>query len=438
MVGLRSHVGGGISAQVIIAAARRWLAAHLRRPFASLVLLLALFLILTSIGLVMVLSASSVESFLHNGSPYNVFVRQLAFCAIGFVLFFVGMRVEPSRLRRASPMLLLVGLVLLAGVLIPGVGVAISGARKWYSVAGLSFQPSEPVKVAFALWGAHVLARRRRAGWSQVLSPLLPVAIAILTLVVLEPDLGTAVSIGILVFALLFFGGAPMKIVAAVGAGGVAGVVALGLAAGYRSARISSFLNPGDTSPLGASYQSTQALYALSDGGWLGRGLGQGASKWSYLPNASNDFIFAVVGEELGTLGGALVIVLFATLACVGLRIARRTRDRWLQILVSSLTAWLVGQAAINIGYVVGLLPVTGIPLPLISSGGTSLVMVMFAFGLLAGAAVREPEALAVIRSGQAPVVSRLTGVGRPPGSARMRRFRMRRPTPGHRAGPRL
>ncbi|MCE3554084.1 putative lipid II flippase FtsW [Pseudonocardia sp. RS11V-5] len=403
-----SRPTGSVRAVVAVVSGR--LTAWLQRPLASFTLLVGLFGLLTVTGLVMVLSASSVESLLQSGSSYGVFARQLAFCAAGLVLFVLGMRVDPAWLRRASPVLLLGGLVLLAGVLVPGVGTAIAGARKWYSVAGLSFQPSEPAKIALALWGAHVLARLRRPRWKDLLSPLLPVAVLMLTLVVLEPDLGTAVSLAILVLALLYFGGAPWRLLAAIGGGGLLGVVLLGLTAGYRHSRIASYLNPDTADPLGAAYQSTQALYSLSDGGWFGQGLGQGASKWSYLPNASNDFIFAILGEELGTIGGLLLIGLFAALAYVGLRIAARTRDRWLQIVAATLTTWLVGQAAINIGYVVGLLPVTGIPLPMISSGGTSLVVTMFAFGVLAGAACREPEAAAVLRRGQAPFLARLVG----------------------------
>jgi cell division protein FtsW len=394
-----------------VSAVRGNLDSWARRPFASFTVLVSVYGLLTVIGLVMVLSASSVESLLQSGSLYEVFVRQLAFSGAGLLLFVVGLRVEPARWRRISAVLLLVGLVLLVGVLVPGLGTAIAGARKWYSLVGLSFQPSEPAKIALALWGAHVLARHPRPGWRDLLSPLLPVAVVMLTLVVLEPDLGTAVSIGILVVALLHFGGAPWRLLAAIGGGGLVGALVLGLTAGYRHSRIASYLDPGSADPQGAAYQSTQALYALADGGWLGRGLGQGGSKWSYLPNASNDFIFAILGEELGTLGGLLVIGLFVVLAWVGLRIAARTRDRWLRIVAATITTWLVGQAAINIGYVVGLLPVTGIPLPLISSGGTSLVVTMFAFGLLAGAACREPEAAAILQQGQAPLLARLTGI---------------------------
>ena len=187
----------------------------------------------------------------------------------------------------------------------------------------------------------------------------------------------------------------------------------LGLSAAYRSSRITSFLSPGDD-PLGAAYQSTQALYSLADGGLFGVGLGQGRAKWSYLPNAHNDFIFAIIGEELGLIGGLVVLALFATLTYAGLRIAARNTDPWIKILAATLTTWLVAQAVINIGYVIGLLPVTGIPLPLISSGGTALVVTMFVFGVLANAARHEPEAAAALRAHSPSRLARLLGL-RPP-----------------------
>ena len=179
----------------------------------------------------------------------------------------------------------------------------------------------------------------------------------------------------------------------------VAGAIALAGVAGYRSDRIESFLDPG-TDPQGAAFQARQALYSLADGGWWGVGLGRGSAKWDYLPNAHNDFIFAIIGEELGFLGCLVVLLLFATLAYTGMRIAARNTDPWICLVSATLTTWLVGQAAINVGYVVGLLPVTGLPLPMISSGGTSLALTMFVLGLLANFARHEPQAIAALRAG--------------------------------------
>lgn len=370
---------------------RRWL----RRPLTSLHLILGVFGLLTLFGLVMVLSASSVG----DGSSYSVFTRQLMFCAVGLVLFYVGLRVPPRRLRAAAPVLLIIGLVALVLVLIPGIGALRGGARSWFAFGPVSLQPSEGVKIALTLWGAHVLAARRAVmhRWKHALNPVVPVTLVIFTLLVLEPDLGMTISVGIIMLALLYFGGAPVKLLALIAGGGLAGAVILGLTAGYRASRITAFLS-SSADPLGPAYQATQALYALADGGLFGVGLGQGRAKWDYLPNAHNDFIFAIIGEELGLVGAGAVLALFATLAYTGMRIAARNTDPWLRIVVATSTAGMVVQASINIGYVVGLLPVTGLQLPLISSGGTSLVVTMFLFGLLTNAARHEPEAVAALR----------------------------------------
>lgn len=370
----------------------------LSRPLTSLHLVLGVFGLLTLFGLVMVLSASSVESFTAGGSSYDVFTRQLLFCVPGLLMFWLGLRITPTRLRAFAPAALVVGVVSLAAVLV--FGVEAGGSKSWFRVAGLSIQPSEAVKVALTLWGAHVLVARRAVmhRWRYALSPVVPVALGLCVLLVLQPDLGMTITLGVVLIALLFFAGAPLKLMAALLVGAVGGALLLGLTAPYRLARITSFLG-GDGDDYEASgFQARQALYSLADGGMFGVGLGQGSSKWNYLPNASNDFIFAIVGEELGFVGAFAVLALFATLAYTGFRIAGRTTDPWLRIVVATSTTWLVAQAAINIGYVVGLLPVTGLQLPLISSGGTSLVVTMFVFGMLANAARHEPEAVAVLR----------------------------------------
>lgn len=396
-------------ARAAVARGAKALQAWLRRPLTSLHLILGVFGLLTIFGLVMVLSASSVESYSAGGSSYAVFVRQLGFCAAGLVLFYLGLRIPPKRMRALAPWLLIAGVVLLVAVLIPGVGVVRNGSRAWFAIGSFSLQPSEGVKVALTLWGAHVLVARRNVmhRWKHALNPLVPVTLLLLTLLVLEPDLGMTISLGIVMIALLWFGGAPMKLIAAITVGGLAGAIILGLTAGYRVSRITAFLSSDTTDPLGPAYQATQALYSLADGGLFGVGLGQGRAKWDYLPNAHNDFIFAIIGEELGLVGAFAVLALFATLAYTGLRIAKRSTDPWLRLVTAASTTWLVVQAAINIGYVVGLLPVTGLQLPLISSGGTSLVVTMFVFGMLTNAARHEPEAVAALRSdGQGRIAS--------------------------------
>ena len=388
LAGVRAVVGRSATA----------LGQWLRRPLTSLHLILGVFGLLTLFGLVMVLSASSVESFTADGSSYSVFSRQLMFCVPGLLLFWLGLRIPPRALRSLAPAALIIGALSLVAVLL--VGDVRNGSRAWFVLGPLSLQPSEAVKVALTLWGAHVLAARRAVmhRWRYALSPVVPVTVVLLTLLVLQPDLGMTVSLGIVLIALLFFAGAPIRLMVALSVGAIAGAVVLALSASYRLSRISAFLSPESTDPLKAGFQSQQALYSLADGGLFGVGLGQGRAKWSYLPNAHNDFIFAIIGEELGFLGAFAVLALFATLAYAGLRIAARNTDPWLKLVVATSTTWLVAQAAINISYVVGLLPVTGLQLPLISSGGTSLVVTMFVFGTLANAARHEPEAIAALK----------------------------------------
>jgi cell division protein FtsW len=379
-------------------AAQAQLTAWLARPLTSLHLVVGVFGLLTLFGLVMVLSASNVESFTKDGSSYAVFLQQLAFCGLGLVLFWLALRMPVRMLRGTSGLFLLICVALLAVVLSP-LGAEINGAQKWLRLGPLSLQPSEPAKLALALWGAHVLVTKQALlnQWRHLLVPLVPMAVTIFALVMLQPDLGTTITLVIVLLALLWFGGAPGELFGAIAITAVAGAVAMAGVAGYRSARIQSFLHPL-ADPQGAAYQGRQALFSLADGGLWGVGLGQGSAKWDYLPNAHNDFIFAIIGEELGFLGCLVVLLLFGTLAYVGIRIAARNTDPWIKLVSATVTTWLVGQAAINIGYVVGLLPITGIPLPLISSGGTSIALTMLVFGLLANFARHEPQAIAALR----------------------------------------
>ncbi|MHA6805188.1 putative lipid II flippase FtsW [Salinifilum ghardaiensis] len=375
------------------------LTAWLTRPLASFHLLLAVFGLLTVFGLLMVLSASSVDSYTQDGSSYTMFGKQVLYCAVGLVLFYAALRTPVRIVRRLSLPLLVVCLALLVLVLTP-LGTSVNGAQSWFVVGGVSFQPVEFAKIAFALWGAHVLVTKRALlnQYRHLLVPVVPAALVMFTLVVMQPDLGSTITLFVVLLALLWFAGAPLRLFGVTLLGGLTGTVVLALLEDYRAARLTTFLNPA-SDPSGSGYQSMQALFALADGGFVGRGLGQGWSKWQYLPYAHNDFIFAVIGEELGFVGCAVVIALFATTGYVGMRIARRNTDPWIRMVAATLTLWFVSQAAINIGYVVGLLPVTGLPLPLISSGGSSVVTSMLVFGLLANFARNEPEAIAALRS---------------------------------------
>ncbi|WP_435830472.1 putative lipid II flippase FtsW [Saccharopolyspora shandongensis] len=411
------------------------LTAWLTRPLASFHLLLAVFGLLTIFGLVMVLSASSVDSFDKDGSSYSVFSKQVMYCLAGLLVFYAAMRVPVRLMRRYSLILLTICLGLLVAVLTP-LGTRLNGAQSWFVVAGVSFQPVEFAKIAFALWGAHVLVTKRglMTQYRHLLVPVVPAALLMFALVMMQPDLGSTITLFIVLLALLWFAGAPLRLFLVMLLGAVTAGVVLAMVADYRMARLTSFLDPL-ADPSGNGYQASQALFALADGGLFGRGLGQGWSKWQYLPNVHNDFIFAVIGEELGFVGCAIVLMLFGTTAYVGMRIAFRNTDPFIRLVSATLTTWLVGQAIINVGYVVGLLPTTGLPLPLISSGGSSVVTAMLVFGLLANFARHEPEAIAALRSLGPGRVGKLLRLPTPAPYRPPAKRRPARPTPRSRPG---
>ncbi len=394
----------------------------LDRPLTSLHLLLVSTGLLLGLGLVMVLSASMVKSYRDTGSAYSVFASQAIWVALAVPAFWFGVRLTPKAYRRLAYPALLVSLVLLAAVLVPGVGLNIKGAQRWLDVGPLQMQPAEPAKLALALWGADLLVRKKRLlGQARhLVMPLVPVAVFMAALVVLEPDLGTSMCFAMVLFGLLWTVGAPGRIfVALLGLTAVA-VAGLAVVEPYRLARLTHFLDPS-ADPTGAGFQPLLGLSSLSSGGWFGVGLGQGRAKWLNLPEAHTDYIFAVIGEELGLLGSMVVLLLYATLAYAGLRVARRTADPFARLVAAAVTVWIVGQAVLNIGYVSGLLPVTGVPLPLISAGGTSLLVTVFALGMLASFARHEPDAVAQLaKRGR---VAKLLGMPAP----RLARERTRR-----------
>ena len=398
----------------------------LDRPMTSLHLILAVFALMLGFGLLMVLSSSSVAAFRAGGSSFSVFINQATYAAVGLVFFWAAQYMPVRVLRSLSTIAVMISLLLLVAVLVPGIGAWVNGSRSWIRIAGFQFQPSEIAKLALLLWMAHVLAARRSTLGSPkaLLIPVLPVYVLMAGLIMLQPDLGTTVALTIVFMAVLFFAGAPWWTFASLAAAGVAGFFYLAISADYRLARLLSFINP-EAHP-DSSYQLLQSLYGLGNGGWFGVGLGQSRAKWSYLPNADSDFIFAIVGEELGLIGAGVLLLLFALLAYTGLRIARRNVDPFVKIVASGCTVWLVGQAGINIGYVVGLLPVTGIPLPMISSGGTSLLITMVVFGLLANFARRETQAAAALQAGGGSRMARFLGIGNADPTGRRARRRQR------------
>jgi cell division protein FtsW len=355
------------------------------------VLLVATVAVLNVVGVVMVLSASSVASLTDYGSPWYFFFRQLIWSALGLVAFVFAIRIDYRSWRRLVRPLLIVSAALLVVVLVPGVGIYVSGSRRWLGAGAVRFQPSELAKLALLLYAADLASRR--AGevhdWRRVVKPVGLVLGGFALLVMREPDLGSALVLALIVVAVLVAGGVRPRHLGLVAALGVSAVTLLAMLEPYRRARMLTFLHPFADSA-NAGYQISQSLIALGSGGLTGVGLGAGRAKWNFLPNAHTDFIFAIIGEELGLIGCILVIGLFITFGILGTRAALRAPDRFGALLAAGITMWVVGQAVINIGAVVGLLPVTGIPLPFVSFGGSALITTMLASGMLVNIAGQD------------------------------------------------
>jgi cell division protein FtsW len=348
------------------------------------VLLVATVAVLNVIGVVMVLSASSVASLTDYGSPWYFFFRQLIWTALGLTAFVFAIRFDYRNWRRLVRPLLVVSVALLVVVLVPGVGIYVSGSRRWLGAGIFRFQPSEIAKLALLLYAADLVSRRADElhDWRRVVRPVVLVLGGFTFLVMREPDLGSALVLALVVVAVLVAGGVRPKHLAVVGAGGISVVMLLALLEPYRRVRMLTFLHPFADSA-NAGYQISQSLIALGSGGLTGVGLGAGRAKWNFLPNAHTDFIFAIIGEELGLIGCCLVIALFVAFGVLGTRAALRAPDRFGALIAAGVTMWVVGQAVVNIGAVVGLLPVTGIPLPFVSFGGSALITTMLASGML-------------------------------------------------------
>jgi cell division protein FtsW len=339
---------------------------------------------LVVIGLVMVLSASSVEAQRESGSSLSYFFRQSLWTVIGLVAFAVTSRIDYRRWRAVIPVLLAVSFVLLLAVLLPGFGVQVNGARSWLAIGPMSFQPAELMKLAILLYSADLLARRARhmADPRLTLYPVLMVVGATAFVMMLQPDLGSTIVIVGIAFGVLFVSGVPLgRLTAWCTAAGFAGTL-LAFSAKYRRDRLLSFLNPTN-SATSAGYQLNQSLTGIATGGLFGVGLGESKAKWGFLPNAHTDFIYAVIAEELGLVGALVVLLLFVSLAMLGVKTALEAPDRFGCYLAAGITAWLLAQAFVNIGGVVGLLPITGLTLPFVSFGGSSLLVTLATTGML-------------------------------------------------------
>ena len=375
---------------------------HLDSPVATYNLIAGVTLALVVFGLVMVLSASTVMSLEETdlASPYAIFDSQLVFAVIGTVALVVAARMPVIAWKRLAIPALLGALALQLLVFVPGIGFAVNGNRNWIHVGPLTMQPSELIKVGLVLVGGLVLSRKHKHldHLGHVVIPfLIPIAAASVALVLVGGDLGTVLVLGAIIAALLYAAGVPGRWFAFSFAGFAAMATSLVLLSPNRLARFDVWLGR-DTNPFGQARQPMQGRFALADGGWFGLGLGASREKWQWLSEPHNDFIFAIIGEELGLPGTIVVLVLFALLALACYRLVVRTTDTFVRIATAGAMTWIVVQAMVNIGAVIGLLPVIGLPLPLVSSGGSSLVTTMLALGVLLSFARAEPgcaEALA-------------------------------------------
>jgi cell division protein FtsW len=281
--------------------------------------------------------------------------------------------------------------------MIPGVARTQNGAARWLALGPVTFQPSELAKLALAVWGADLLARKEKLGmladWRHMLVPLLPGTGLLAMLVMAGDDLGTTLILLIIFLALLWIAGTPARVFTALLILMGLVLVMLIVTAGYRSARLTDFLHPQSNSLSTQNWQATQGKYALGSGGIFGVGVGASREKWGWLPESTTDFIFAVIGEEFGLIGTLCVTALYGGLAYAGLRVARRSADAFGRLAAAAITAWIVVQAVINIGAVIGVLPITGVPLPLVSQGLSSVLVTMIGLGMLMSFARREPGA---------------------------------------------
>ncbi len=379
----------------------------------SYYLLLGATLLLLVIGLVMVLSSSSVESLAAGDSPYAVFFNQARYALIGLPVLLVMSRLS-LKVVRALAWPALGGAVAFQLLVFTPMGCGEGGNLNWVCLPGFTAQPSEVVKLALAIWLGAVLSRKLPLlhEWKHSLVPVLPVAGIAIGVVVLGQDLGTAMVMVLLVAGAMFVAGVPLRIFGFAGLIAAGGVALLTVFSSNRVNRIMSWLSD-QCDVQNECYQSLHAGYGLATGGWTGVGLGQSAEKWSYLPAAHNDFIYAILGEELGLVGTLLVLGLFALLAFAMVRLMRRHPDPFVKITTAAIFAWIIGQAIVNIAVVIGLAPVIGVPLPLVSAGGSALIMTMAALGLLLSFARTEPGAAEALAARASVVRRSLAVIGR-------------------------
>jgi cell division protein FtsW len=344
--------------------------------------LLAVIVLLSMLGLVMVLSASAASALREEGSSWYFFKRHAIWLVIGCIALLVTMRIDYRVWQRLTRPLLLLALTMLTLVLIPGVGVTVNGATRWLAVGPIPLQPAEFAKLAVILFCADLLARREEWSSSLTLRPVLVVTAYIAFLLMAQPNLGTTIITASIVFAMLFTAGVPMRNFAPVAVAGATLAALLAVMSPYRMRRLVGFADVW-TNRKGDGYQTFQSLISISNGGVTGVGLGASRGKWGYLPYAHTDFIFSIIAEELGLVGAVTVILLFLAIGVLGIATAAHAPDRFGTLVAIGITAWILVQAFMNIGVALALLPVTGVPLPFLSSGGSSLVVTLASFGIL-------------------------------------------------------
>ncbi|MFD4023422.1 putative lipid II flippase FtsW [Streptomyces sp. NPDC058576] len=372
------------------------------RPLTAYYVILGSSLLITVLGLVMVYSASMIKALDISKPATYFFGKQFLAAVIGGGLMLIAARM-PVKLHRglAYPMLM-VTVFLMVLVQVPGIGMSVNGNQNWLYLGGpFQLQPSEFGKLALILWGADLLARKQDkrllTQWKHMLVPLVPVAFMLLGLIMLGGDMGTAIILTAILFGLLWLAGAPTRLFA--GVLGFAAVLAFLLiwTSPNRMSRLSCMGIIGEPDPEDGCWQAAHGIYALASGGWFGSGLGASVEKWGQLPEPHTDFIFAITGEELGLAGTLSVLALFAALGYAGIRVAGRTEDPFVRYAAGGVTTWITAQAVINIGAVLGLLPIAGVPLPLFSYGGSALLPTMFAVGLMIAFAREDPAAKAAL-----------------------------------------
>lgn len=349
------------------------------------------FLSLTLFGLVMVLSASQVTSLYDSESPYSLFQRQAMWAAIGAVAFVVSSRIDYRWLRRLAVPFLVFTVILLIAVLIPGVGRRINGSSRWLGVGPFVVQPGEFAKLAVVLFSADLLSRRSKQMHRPdiTIKPVMLIVGGMSGLLLLQPKLGTTIVIAAVGIMMLFVAGARLPHLFAWTAAGAVVATIAAFGSDYRRARLLSFIDPW-ADPLGNGLQTIQSQIGIASGGWLGVGLGAGRAKWGFLPYAHSDFIFAIVAEEVGLLGAGALVLSFALVGYLGIRAAINAPDRFGMLMAAGLTSWLLVQAFMNIAMSIGLMPITGEPLPFVSAGGSSLVTTLAAAGVLTNIAKRS------------------------------------------------